>query len=47
MGAVMDRYARIFGAQFEMEVVRQTGSPIGMLIERQLAEIDEAVEGAL
>jgi hypothetical protein len=30
-----------------MEVVRQTGSPIGMLIERQLAEIDEAVEGAL
>lgn len=44
MDEVMDRYERIFGAQFQMEVLPQTGSPLGMLSARELAEIDEAVE---
>ena len=42
---VMDHYERIFGSQFERDVLPQTGSPIGMLTERELAEIDEAVDG--
>ena len=45
MGEVMDHYERIFGTQFAMNVLAQTGSPIGMLSERELAEVDEAVEG--
>jgi len=45
MEDVMQRYEGIFGQHFERTIVSQEGSPIGMLTERELAEVDEAVDG--
>ena len=45
MEDVMQRCQGIFGQHFKRTIVSQEGSPIGMLTERELAEVDEAVDG--